>query len=125
KLLYISLGSVAIPQPAFFKVCFEAFAEQPWQVVLSVGSFIDLTKLGPVPDNFLLAPYVPQLDILPRTHIFVTHGGMNSVLESMYYGVPMVLIPQQPEQRLHAQRVVDMGLGVMLEKGAVSALTLR
>lgn len=37
----------------------------------------------------------------------------------------MVLIPQQPEQRLHAQRVVDMGLGVMLEKDAVSALTLR
>lgn len=124
-LLYISLGSVAFPQPEFFKVCFEAFAEQPWQVVLSVGRLTDLTTLGPIPDNFLLAPYVPQLDILPRTHLFVTHAGTNSVLESMYYGVPMVLIPQQPEQRLHAQRVVDMGLGVMLEKDAVSALTLR
>lgn len=124
-LLYISLGSVAFPQPEFFKQCFEAFAEQPWQVVLSVGRVIDVTTLGPVPDNFLLAPYVPQLDILPRTHIFVTHAGTNSVLESMYYGVPMVLIPQQPEQQLHAQRVVDMGLGVMLGKDVVSAITLR
>lgn len=125
QLLYISLGTMAISQPEFFKLCFEAFAGQPWQVVLSVGRLIDVTTLGPIPDNFLLAPYVPQLDILPRTHIFVTHAGTNSVLESMYYGVPMVLIPQQPEQRLHAQRVVEMGLGVMLEKGAVSALTLR
>ncbi len=124
-LLYISLGSVAVPQSEFFKLCFEAFAEQPWQVVLSIGKLLDPTTLGPVPDNFLLSPYVPQLEILPRTHIFVTHAGANSVIESMYYGVPMVLIPQQPEQQLHAQRVVDMGLGVMLGKDTMSAATLR
>lgn len=46
-------------------------------------------------------------------------------MESMYFGVPMVLIPQQPEQQLHAQRVVDLGLGLMLEKEAVNATTLR
>jgi UDP:flavonoid glycosyltransferase YjiC (YdhE family) len=46
-------------------------------------------------------------------------------MESMYFGVPMVLIPQQLEQQLHAQRVVDMGLGVMLEKETVHATTLR
>src|SRR5262249_39667325 len=102
-----------------------AFADQPWQVVLSVGKLLDPTMLGAVPDNFLLSPYVPQLEILPRTHIFVTHAGANSVIESMYYGVPMVLIPQQPEQQLHAQRIVDMGLGVMLGRDAMSAATLR
>ncbi len=123
-LLYISLGSVAVPQPEFFKLCFDAFAELPWQVVLSIGKLLDPTMLGPVPDNFLLSPYVPQLEILPRTHIFVTHAGANSVIESMYYGVPMVLIPQQPEQQIHAQRVVEMGLGVMLGR-AMSATTLR
>jgi MGT family glycosyltransferase len=124
-LLYISLGSVAVPQLEFFKLCFDAFAEQPWQVVLSIGKLLDPTTLGPAPDNFLLAPYVPQLEILPRTHIFVTHAGANSVIESMHYGVPMVLIPQQPEQQIHAQRVVEMGLGVMLGKDALSAATLR
>jgi MGT family glycosyltransferase len=124
-LLYISLGSVAVPQPEFFKLCFDAFAGQPWQVVLSIGKVLDPTMLGPAPDNFLLSPYVPQLDILPRTHIFVTHAGANSVIESMYYGVPMVLIPQQPEQQIHAQRIVEMGLGIMLAKDAMSATTLR
>ena len=124
-LLYISLGSIFTNQPEFYKQCFAAFADQPWQVILSIGKHIDLTTLGPVPENFLLSPYVPQLDILPRTRLFVTHAGTNSVMESMYFGVPMVLIPQQPEQQMHAQRVVDLGLGVMLDKGSVTASTLR
>jgi UDP:flavonoid glycosyltransferase YjiC (YdhE family) len=46
-------------------------------------------------------------------------------MESMYFGVPMVLIPQQPEQQMHAQRVVELGLGVMLDKEQVNAGTLR
>jgi MGT family glycosyltransferase len=123
-LLYISLGSVEANQPEFYKHCFEAFREQPWQVVLSVGKRTDLTQLGPFPANFLLSPYVPQLDILPHARVFVTHAGTNSLMESLYYGVPMVLIPQQPEQQMHARRAVELGLGVMLDKEAVTAATL-
>jgi MGT family glycosyltransferase len=124
-LLYISLGSIFTNQPEFYKQCFAAFADLPWQVILSIGKHVDPTTLGPVPENFLLSPYVPQLDILRRTRLFVTHAGTNSVMESMYFGVPMVLIPQQPEQHMHAERVVDLGLGVMLDKGNVTASTLR
>jgi MGT family glycosyltransferase len=124
-LLYISLGSIFTNQPEFYKQCFAAFADQNWQVVLSIGKQTDRSTLDPVPANFLLSAYVPQLEILPRTQLFVTHAGTNSVMESMYFGVPMVLIPQQPEQQLHAQRVMDMGLGVMLEKETVNATTLR
>jgi MGT family glycosyltransferase len=124
-LLYISLGSIFTNQPEFYQQCFAAFADQDWQVVLSIGKRTDRAALDPVPDNFLLSPYVPQLEILPRTRLFVTHAGTNSVMESLYFGVPMVLIPQQPEQHLHAERVVDMGLGLMLEKETVTATTLR
>jgi MGT family glycosyltransferase len=124
-LLYISLGSIFTNQPEFYKQCFAAFADQPWQVVLSIGKHLDPSTLGPVPENFLLSSYAPQLDILPRTRLFVTHAGTNSVMESMYFGVPMVLIPQQPEQQMHAQRIVDLGLGVLLDKGSVTASTLR
>ena len=125
SLLYISLGSFYTNQPEFYKQCFAAFADLPWQIVLSIGKHIDLATLGPVPENFLLSPYVPQLEILPRAQIFITHAGTNSVMESLYFGVPMVLIPQQPEQQMHAQRVVDMGLGIMLDKETVNATTLR
>jgi MGT family glycosyltransferase len=124
-LLYISLGTVWNQRPAFFKQCFEAFGGSRYQVVLSRGEQVDPAMLGPVPENFLVAASVPQLDILSRARSFVTHGGMNSVMESLYYGVPMVVIPHHFEQRLSAQRITDMGLGVTLEEEAVTAAALR
>jgi MGT family glycosyltransferase len=124
-ILYISLGTVFNNQPEFFKMCFEAFGELPWQVVLSRGKHVDPAALGPVPHNFLVSPYVPQLEILSRTQVFVTHGGMNSTMESLYYGVPMVAVPQMLEQALTARRITEMGLGLMLEKEAVNVTTLR
>jgi MGT family glycosyltransferase len=124
-ILYISLGTAFNNQPQFFRDCFEAFSGQDWQVVLSRGRQVDPTALGPIPDNFLVAPYVPQLAILPRASVFVTHCGMNSTMESLFYGVPMVTVPQQPEQALTARHVADMGLGVPLDRETVNAATLR
>ncbi|GCE15582.1 macrolide family glycosyltransferase [Tengunoibacter tsumagoiensis] len=124
-LLYISLGSIMTNQPAFYKLCFEAFGDQPWQVVLPIGRHTDRAQLEPVPSNFILAPSVPQLEILPRTRLFVTHAGTNSIMESLFFGVPMVLIPQQPEQYMHALRAVELGLGVQLDKNTLTASALR
>jgi MGT family glycosyltransferase len=124
-LLYISLGSIFTNQTEFYKTCFEAFGDQPWQVVLSIGKNTDPTTVGPVPKNFLLSGYVPQLDLLPHTSLFVSHGGANSFMESMYFGVPLVLIPQQIEQHITAERAVDLGVGVLLERDDVTAQTLR
>jgi MGT family glycosyltransferase len=123
-LLYISLGTIFNNEPAFFKQCFEAFGESNYQVVLSRGKHVDPATLGPIPDNFLVSPYVPQLDILSRARVFVTHAGMNSTMESLYYGVPMVAVPQTQEQVVTARRIAEMGLGLMLEKEAVTVTTL-
>ncbi len=124
-LLFISLGSLFTDRPDFYKQCFAAFADLPWQVVLSIGKRVDARSLGKVPENFLLSAYVPQLDILPRTRLFITHGGTNSIMESLFFGVPMVLYPQQPEQLMNAQRVAELGLGVILDKKSMSVENLR
>jgi len=63
---------------------------------------------------------VPQLDILQRATAFVSHGGMNSTMESLYYSVPMVVIPQMPEQAMTARRVDELGLGLMLDKNTLT-----
>lgn len=123
--LYISLGTVFNNQPEFFNLCFDAFGEQPWQVVVARGTRVDEAALGPVPANFQLAPYVQQFEVLPRTSVFVTHGGMGSVLESLYYGVPMVVIPPGVEQAATARRIVDLGLGIALEQKDLTAEALR
>ena len=123
-LLYISLRTLFTNEPAFFKQCFEAWASSGYQVVLSRGRQVDPAALGPVPDNFLVSAYMPQLDILSRTCVFVTHAGMNSTMESLYYGVPMVAVPQTQEQAVTARRIAEMGLGIALEKEAVNVTRL-
>jgi MGT family glycosyltransferase len=142
--LYISMGSVCNREVDFFKTCFAAFGgtdatttepgpfpdptqgagEQPWQVILATGT-TNVATLGPVPENFLVRPSVPQLEVLQQTTAFVTHGGMNSVMEALWYGVPLVVVPQMAEQAITARRVEELGLGLALEKSAVTATSLR
>ena len=124
-VLYISLGTIFNDRPDFFQLCFQAFAGQPWQVVLSHGKHIDATTLGPVPANFFLFPHVPQLEVLQRARLFVTHGGMNSVMESISYGVPMVVIPQMIEQEITSHSIEELGLGKALSQKNLTAQRLR
>lgn len=136
--LYISLGTVCQEEAAFYQTCFAAFGEgervstrqrafwgpgeqakPPWQVVLATGKS-NLSMLGASPQNFLVRPRVPQLAVLQHSRVFVTHGGMNSVMEALFYGVPLVVIPHMLEQSITAQRVEELGLGVALERNAVT-----
>jgi Sulfotransferase domain/UDP-glucoronosyl and UDP-glucosyl transferase len=141
--LYISLGTVCNGEAAFYKMCFAAFGEgghatngkrsffgrskqtKPhWQVVLSTGKS-DLSMLGLPPENFLVRPRVPQLQVLQQSSVFLMHGGMNSVMEGLYYGVPLVVIPQMLEQRITAKRVEELGLGIALESNALTVDLLQ
>jgi MGT family glycosyltransferase len=83
---------------------------------MSVGDRIDVTSLVPFPNNFLVARSVRQTALLPNVDVFVTHGGLNSTMESFYFGVPLVVVPSIREQRLTARRVQELGLGIVLER---------
>lgn len=124
-LLYISLGTVFNDRLAFYRQCFEAFGDQPWQVVLSLGEKVEQESLGPIPANFLVRSYVPQLEILRRAKIFLTHGGTNSVMEALYYGVPLVVLPQPFEHKITGLRVVELGLGHTIDEKVLTARMLR
>ncbi|MFN8549856.1 MAG: macrolide family glycosyltransferase [Candidatus Obscuribacterales bacterium] len=123
--LYISLGTAFNDKTEFYNMCFNAFADTEWQVVQSIGNRLKIEQLDSVPNNFIVAPYVPQLDVLKRADIFLTHGGMNSVMEGLSNGVPLVVVPQSGEQMLSAQRVEQLGMGVVLHPRDVTILTLR
>ncbi|EPX55290.1 antibiotic resistance macrolide glycosyltransferase [Cystobacter fuscus DSM 2262] len=124
-VLYISLGTVFNNWPEFYRMCFEAFGGTPWRVVLSTGHAVNVAELGAVPGNFLVRPSVPQLEVLERTSVFVTHGGANSLMESFAHAVPVVVIPQMAEQPLNAVRVAELELGLALQRETVTVEQLR
>ncbi|MBO0777977.1 MAG: glycosyl transferase [Ktedonobacteraceae bacterium] len=124
-LIYISLGTIFNKKAAFYRACFEAFADTDWQVVMTIGRHVCRDSLGPIPSNFIVREFVPQLEILQRTSLFITHGGMNSVSEALYYNVPLVVVPQSADQPWIAKRVVELGVGRSLSPRRVTAKSLR
>lgn len=74
------------------------------------------TKTISLPSNIILCSKVPQLEILKRASLFITHAGMNSTNEAIHYGVPMISIPIDIDQPMVAQRVCDqLELGIRFD----------
>jgi MGT family glycosyltransferase len=125
-LIYISLGTIFNNDPAFFRACLQAFAGTAYQVVMSIGNKVDAAALGSIPDNFIIGTHVPQIQLLSRCALFITHGGLNSVVEAMYKGVPMVVIPPAGgDQPFIALRIQELGAGQILDPQSISAQSLR
>jgi len=127
--IYLSLGTLYNLKIEFYRTVFKAFADHPAQFILSVGSQTDLHALGPVPDHFLIQAHVPQLELLQKVDVFITHGGMNSVNEALNEGVPLVVVPQQIEQALNGRQVACQRAGVVLADtppyGRLNGIALR
>ena len=124
-LVYVSLGTLFNDNQDFYRSCFEAFATLDAHIVMSVGRRIAIESLGAPPANVLAREHVPQLEVLQRAAAFVTHGGMNSVSEGLYYGVPLVVIPQMSEQWIVGRRVEELGAGKFLARQDVTPRSLR
>ncbi|WAU82384.1 glycosyltransferase [Streptomyces sp. Qhu-G9] len=124
-VLYISLGSQFNRHPEFYRSCIEAFDGLGWHVVMSVGSDVAATGLGLVGDGFEVHACVPQLDVLAAASVFVTHGGMGSLMEAFSLGVPVVVVPQMAEQRVNASQVEELGAGRHLPREQATPETLR
>jgi MGT family glycosyltransferase len=123
-LLYVSFGTV-YEQLDALRACIEAFDGTAWHVVLSIGHRTDPVDLGPLPDNFEAHRTVPQLAVLQHASAFVTHAGMGSAMEALWFGVPMVAIPQAVDQFVNATRIAQLGIGRTVPRDGIDAQTLR
>lgn len=109
-LVYISMGTVDNKRAEFYQNCIRAFAHSGYDVVMSVGETV-IASAG----NVRVYPFVNQIAVLKQADVFLSHCGMNSVSESLYFGVPLVLAPQTPEQGAVATRTQQVGAGLLLE----------
>lgn len=124
-LVYVSLGTLFNADPMFYRTCFDAFGGQPVRVVMSVGTSVAQAGLGSPPANVTVKPTVAQLEVLRSASVFVSHGGLNSVSESLHHSVPLVVVPQMGEQDMIARQVAALGVGLFLPRHEVTADVLR
>jgi MGT family glycosyltransferase len=124
-LLFISLGTTPLNRrPDFFRTCLEAFGQGKWDVAMAIGEQTGPASLGTIPQNIRVQAFFPQLQVLQQADVFLTHAGMNSTMEALYFGVPLVAFPQQPEQEATARRIEELGLGRRLETADLTAASL-
>ncbi|MDE6729513.1 MAG: hypothetical protein K2J71_01895 [Oscillospiraceae bacterium] len=108
-IVYISLGSTLISR-AFYRKCIKAFEQKNFSVILNTGK-INPGSLGKIPENIYAYSFVPQIEVLKHTAVFLTHCGMNSINEALCAGVPMVAMPILNDQPENAKQIVNLGLG--------------
>jgi MGT family glycosyltransferase len=122
-LAYIALGTAYTDNPAFYRTCVEALTPEH-RVVMATGK-VDPAALGSLPAGVSAARTQPQLDVLAHADVFVTHAGMGSAAESLWFGVPTVAVPQAVDQFTNAERLEAAGAGVQLAADEVTVDALR
>ena len=122
KLVYISMGTVNNDMLPLYRACLQAVKGTLWQVILSVGDQVDREELGTLPDNVAVFSSVDQIAVLQKADVFLTHCGMNSASEGLYFGVPLVMLPQTSEQSAVAVRAEQLGAGLRLRKTTPDAI---
>lgn len=124
-LVYASLGTTLKCEPATFHLIAEACDGLGVQLVISLGGRRDPETFHSLPGNPVVVRNAPQLELLKRAEVVITHAGPNTVFETLMQGKPMIAIPKTFDQPAIAARLAWLGAAVVLPSGKLSARRLR
>jgi MGT family glycosyltransferase len=120
-VVYVSFGSFLSARGDVLATVLHALRPLGLRVAVATGS---ATGLPDVPPDWLVRPYLPQVALLDRAAVAVTHGGNNSVTEALTAGVPMVVLPFSTDQFAGAAAIEAAGLGAALDPNEATSAEL-
>src|SRR5499425_1965962 len=124
-IVYASMGTLQNGLIDIFRsIAQAAVGLKELQFVLAVGGQLDPKQIGAVPRNVMVVNYAPQIEVLKRSSLCITHAGLNTVLESLSNGVPMLALPITNDQPGVAARIADKNVGVVLSPDHASPRNL-
>jgi MGT family glycosyltransferase len=123
-ILYASLGTLQSSTSRHFEMIARACEGVDLQVVIPIGAKKG-ASLPNLPGNHLVVRFAPQIKLLKRTALTITHAGMNTTMHALHFGIPLLAIPLAHDQPAIAARLKRTGAGIVLSPGAVSVKKLR
>lgn len=124
-VVLVAFGTMFSDQQEIYRACLEGLGDGSCHLVMAVGRQVDPAVFGDTPPFVEIHQTVPQLAVLRHAKAFVTHGGMGSVIEALWFGVPMVVIPQAADHFGNAARIEQLGVGQPISVERVSADALK
>jgi MGT family glycosyltransferase len=111
--VYAALGTIAHAMPGIFELILDALRDEDVDLILAAGQ--DPAAFGPQPPNVRIERHLPQTQLLPQCDVFISHGGFNSIKESISCGVPLVVLPIMSDEPYSAERCAALGIGRAIE----------
>ena len=124
-LVYVTLGTVFNASLDVFRTVLPGLADEPVDVVVTIGATQDPSALRPVPGNAQVERFIPQATLLPRCAAVVHHAGSGTMMGALGHGLPQVLIPQGADNFINASLLERAGTGRALLPGAVTPEKVR
>jgi zeaxanthin glucosyltransferase len=124
-LIYASLGTVVNRNDRLYRIIIDACSSIDAQLVLSLGGAGNVDAYRDIPGSPIIVNFAPQVELLRRAAIAITHAGLNSTLESLAEGVPLVAIPVAFDQPGVAARIRWIGAGEFIPSSKINANQLR
>lgn len=113
-LIYLSFGSLGVADVELIKRMIEVLGRCPYRVLVNIGDNMD--EYGTPPDNINLASWYPQSAVLPHCDVIISHGGNNSLNETLYYGKLALLMPFAWDGFDSARRIQETGHGLGIDR---------
>jgi MGT family glycosyltransferase len=113
-VVYVTMGNI-VNRESTFHAILNALAEEPLDVIVTVGRSVDPARLEPLPPNVHVEQYIPNSLVLPRVDAVVCHAGFNTVMGTLMSGCPLVLAPIAADQPVHARRCAALGVGRVID----------
>jgi UDP:flavonoid glycosyltransferase YjiC (YdhE family) len=123
--VHFTLGTVANRDLALFYKVMEGLAGAPLNVIVTVGRNNEPDDFGALPENIYVESFIPHNLLLPRCDLVICHGGYNTILKSLEFGIPLVLIPLGADHHVSTRSCVRMGVAQVLDVKTLSPAQVR
>ena len=119
------MGTVLHRTPGLHETILAALRDEPVNLLIALGFDQDPARLALLPPHVRVQPTLPQVALLPRCALLVSHGGFNSVKEALAEGVPLVIVPVAGDQHYCAKRCQALGVGRVIGPAERNAAAIR